>query len=532
MARFSQVEYDEELTDIIGGFYDDPLGYVMFNFPWDTYEPIQVVPLPEKYRDKYGCEWGPDLWACEYLEQLGEEIRKRGFDGKRAVPPIRFSTASGHGIGKSVLSSLLVKFISDTRPFCRGTVTAGTVDQLKSKTWAEVGKWHRISLTNHFFNYSSGRGSMALRRKGFEDEWFVTAQTCKEENSEAFAGQHAVNSTSFYLFDEASGVPDKIYEVRAGGLTDGEPMVFDFGNPTQNSGAFFENTVGKTKNRYITRQIDARDVYITNKEYAQEMIDDFGINSDYVKVRVLGQFPSQGSLQFIGANEVRAAMVRPVEQLPTDGLVIGVDVARFGDDESVIYPRIGNDARSFAPVPDNGRYRGLSTDQLVDKIIETVQRFRRMGMPCSGLFIDGGNTGGAVVDYLRRMGYEALEVGFGTSPTDAASYRYKSDEIWGRMKEAIGKNLMLPNMQDQCGPNLYDQLTQRQYGYLAGGSRIHLETKKDMKARLGGECGSPDLADALAVTYAFEVQMIQGSLHGQQQGPQVVSEYDPHEARF
>ncbi|KKM77052.1 hypothetical protein LCGC14_1373970 [marine sediment metagenome] len=325
---------DEQLAEDLAGFYADPLGYVMYCLPWDEERSIQVVVLQSPFKERFPgalcktstCPFhekvgdhahGPDVWACEFLDELGEEIRKRGFDGANAVSPIRFSTVSGHDIGKSALTAWLIKFILDTRPMSVGTVTAMTAEQLKNKTWAELGKWHKMSLTSHWFDYTSGRGAMALSSNradkygnSLREQWKCTAQTCREENSEAFAGQHAVNSTSFYIFDEASGVPNKIFEVRDGGTTDGEPMVFDFGNPTRNSGRFFEQCQGRLRHRYIVRSIDSRDVAITNKALHQEWIDDYGIEDDYVKVRILGQFPSAGSVQFIPTSLVEEAMKR------------------------------------------------------------------------------------------------------------------------------------------------------------------------------------------------------------------------------
>lgn len=484
------MNYDDLLADDISQFYADPLGYVMYVFPWDTDQSIQVVELEEPYKSKFGCTWGPDRWACEFLEELGEDIKKRGFNGIRSVEPIRYSTASGHGIGKSALVAWLIKFILDTRPYSKGVVTANTSDQLRTKTWSELGKWNRISLTEHWYDYSSGRGSLSIARKGFKEIWRCDAQTCREENAEAFQGLHAANSTPFYIFDEASGIPEKIWEARSGGATDGEPMSFDFGNPTRNTGMFFENCIGKFKHRYKVRHIDSRSVQITNKELIQEWIDDYGEDSDFVKVKVRGIFPAQSSVQFIGTEDVETSMVRP---LPVDNrapLILGVDVARFGDDDTVIFSRMGDDARSF----EYKTFNGLTTTQVVGKVVETLQEFQRLGRKCSGLFIDGGSMGGGVVDQLRQLGYNPVEVQFGSSPIDKR-YRFRGDEIWGRMRDSLS-NLCLP--QDEA---LKEQLTQREYGFTNTG-KINLESKKDLKAR-GGV--SPDIADALALTFAMDV---------------------------
>ena len=526
----SELSPEEQLGEDMAGFYNDPLGYVMYMFPWDEEQSIQLVKLHPEYHERFGDGYGPDKWACEFLDRLGAEIKKRRFDGRVGVAPIRFATVSGHGIGKSTLTAWLIKFILDTRPYSVGTVTAMTAEQLKIKTWSELGKWHRMSLTSHWFDYTSGRGAMALSSnrtdkygESLKEKWKCNAQTCREENSEAFAGQHAASATSFYIFDEASGVPNKIYEVRDGGTTDGESMIFDFGNGTRNSGRFFEECEGDLRHRYIVTSIDSRDVEIASKnEVHQELIDDFGIDSDRVKVRVRGMFPSSGDLQFISMDSVNEAMRREVKQEKDAALVIGVDVARFGDDEAVVYPRIGYDARSFGPK----RYNSLDTNQLVGKVIEMVNFFRALELETAMIFVDATGSAG-VADNLRHLGYPVMDVIFGGGAIDSKRYRYKSDEIWGRMKENMPK-LMLPSHDAHSGYALKRQLTQREFGYMEQGNRIHLESKKDMKARLGGLAASPDIADALACTFAQDIapkSFLSSGLLAQAR--RVVHEYDP-----
>lgn len=509
--------FDEMLAEDISKFYADPLGYVMYIFPWDTEKSIQLVPLKEPYASRFGCEWGPDQWACEFLDDLGREIRRRGFNGKDAVEPIRFSTASGHGIGKSTLVAWLIKFILDTRPFAKGVVTANTSDQLKTKTWAELAKWNSLSLSEHLWQYSSSRGSMSIYRKGDErmrSNWRCDAQTCREENSEAFQGLHAANSTPFFIFDEASGIPDKIFEARSGGATDGEPMIFDFGNPTRKSGMFFENCIGKYRHRFIVRSIDSRSVHLTNKKEMEDWRQDWGEDSDFFKVKVRGVFPSAGSVQFIDNDTVNLAARRPIIEDKRAPLVIGVDVARFGDNSTVIFPRIGNDARSF-PFRE---YKGLDTVQVVEKVSEMIENFRRLGKPCVGLFVDGGGLGAGVVDMLRRLGYNPIDVNFGGRAADPR-YRFRSDEMWGRMREAF-QHLCIPNHGD-----LIAQVTQREYGFTAAGNKIQLESKDDMKDR---GLASPDIADALALTFASQLSPEIGRIF-ENRPLMTIHEYDPLE---
>jgi hypothetical protein len=145
------------------------------------------------------------------------------------------AVASGHGVGKSTVSAWITDWIMSTRPRAKGTITANTFQQLSTRTWAQLTQWTKLFFTSRCFTRTTDQ----MYYRNARDAWFVSAQSCKEEDSEAFVGQHAADSTSFYIFDEASGVPDKIFEVAEGGLTDGEPMIFLLGDPTRAEGKFF-----------------------------------------------------------------------------------------------------------------------------------------------------------------------------------------------------------------------------------------------------------------------------------------------------
>jgi hypothetical protein len=529
---------DQELALEVNRYYADPLGYVMFVFPWNTEPSIQQARLPEKYRSRFpNCEYGPDLWACEFLDELGAEIKARGFDGRKFTgakkTPIQFATASGHGIGKSTLVAWLVKFIFDTRPRSVGTITANTAEQLKGKTWAEVGKWHRLSLTASWGEYVSGRGNMILYStqkdtRGFplKESWKCTAQTCRAENSEAFAGQHAAGSTSYYIFDEASAIEDVIFDVREGGTTDGEPMVFDFGNPTRNSGRFFENCVGRFKDDYIFRSIDSRSVQITNKDRIQRWQEIYGEDSDFFRVRVKGQFPKSGNLQFISLADYEAAQLRDTPQLgniATAVVKIGVDVARYGDDESVIWPRVGDDARSFPPEA----HSKLNGPQLAQKVIRIATNFLSYGFQKQNIhiFVDvTGGVGASPYDQLGLLGWNPHPVHFGNRARKEDIYWFRSDEMWGDMRQGIRERLALPRIGSAEEERCRSDLTKREYGLTKKGW-IHLETKEDMKDR---GLVSPDYADALACTYAEEIAPV-GMSQSSDTAPMITRhDYDPH----
>jgi hypothetical protein len=504
-------------------------------FPWKTDPEIQKVPWAsiddprmDKYRERFpGFEYGPDLWACEFLDDLGAEIRERKFDGKNAVRPIRFSTASGHGIGKSTMTGWLVMFILDTRPMSKLVVTANTGEQLRTKTWASVAMWHSKAASAPLWEITTGRGAMSLYRKGdgkpkeerkhINANWRADGLTCRAENSESFQGLHAAGGTACFIFDEASGIDDIIFEARSGAATDGEPMWFDWGNPTRKSGYFYENTVGQYRHRFNTRSVNSMDCYIAggkDKELFKEWIDDYGIDSDFVKVKVLGQFPSAGSLQFISTSEAEMAMNRPVVLTPRAPAVIGVDVARFGDNSTVIYPRVGDDARTYRYT----QLRGLDGYQVAEAVIGVVKELRNLGHPVEGIFVDGGGLGSSPVDFLRKLGYNPIDCQFGARSGDS-KYARKGDEIWANMREAIRNRLALPFNLD-----IKRQLTQREYGFNTMTNRIKLETKESMRTR-GAE--SPDVVDALALTFYSDVAaFVGGELSSKPQ--MVISEFDPY----
>ncbi len=479
------------LAEDMARFYDDPLGFVLYAYPWDSDPALQMVELVEPWSSRYGSRFGPDAWACEYLEELGEAVRERGFDGMTAVRPIRMATSSGHGIGKSAITAWLADWIMSTRPFSKGVVTANTAEQLASKTWAEIAKWTKRCITGHWFDVSTGKGSMRMTHKDHPESWRVDAQTCREENSESFAGLHAANSTPWYIYDEASAVPDKIWDVSEGGMTDGEPMWFVFGNPTRNSGRFFE-CFNRQKHRWDHRQIDSRTVSITNKGQIDEWVEDYGEDSDFVRVRVRGVFPRAGSMQFIPNDLVHEAAQREVESSLSDPLVVGVDVARFGDDQSVIRTRIGRDARQFAPL----KFRGLDTMQLASRVAEHCNQLAMTaGRKPDAVFVDGGGVGGGVVDRLLQLGHNVIEVQFGSRASDPRKYANKRAEMWGRMKEWLALGAIPDD------PELHVELGSVEYGFTAD-DRIQLERKEKMKDR---GLASPDDADSLAVTFAEPV---------------------------
>lgn len=466
--------YDLLLAEAVAEYYDDPLGFVLFAFPWGEPGPLQD-------------HAGPDVWQRESLERIGAEVQGRAFNGHDAVAPIRMAVSSGHGIGKSVEVAFLITWIMSTRPHCQGTVTANTITQLQTKTWAAIQRWTKLCKTGHWFELNSDR----MYRKGYKDSWFCAPQSSKEENSEAFAGQHAADSTSFYIFDEASAIPEPIYEVAEGGLTDGEPMIFLFGNPTRSNGSFHKACFGSMRHRWSPVIVDSRHSRFTNKAQIAEWIQDYGEDSDFVRVRVKGLPPAASDLQFISTALVTAAQTRPILNLGDEVLVAGLDVARGGSDDCVIRFRRGNDARSIPPIRIPGE-QARDSMRLVT-VAASVLGQTYDGRTIRTLFVDGTGIGGPIVDRLRQMGHlNVMEIQFGAESPDP-KYANMRGYMWGQVRDWLPKGAIDPT------PRLETDLTGPGYKHDKR-DRLVLESKEDMKKR---GLDSPDDGDALALTFAM-----------------------------
>jgi len=324
----ARAKVEAELIDTMVGYRHDPLGFVLFSFEWGKGELAEFD--------------GPDQWQRETMGTLGEQLRAGEISVQEAV---QIAIASGHGIGKSALVSWIILWAISTHEDTKGVVTANTENQLKTKTWAELAKWYRMCITRHWFDYTAT--ALFSKDPDHEKTWRIDMVPWSERNTEAFAGLHNKGKRILLVFDEASAIPDLIWEVSEGALTDSDTEIIwcAFGNPTKNTGRFRE-CFGKFKHRWATRQIDSRTVKMTNKVQLQKWVDDYGEDSDFVRVRVRGIFPAASSNALLGPEEVEAAMAREYkpEMFNYAAVIMGVDVARQGDDSSVIARRQGQAA--------------------------------------------------------------------------------------------------------------------------------------------------------------------------------------------
>ena len=464
---------DIALLDSLGEFAYDPLAWVYWAFPWG----IEGGELSK--------ETGPDEWQLDILRRIRDKI----------ITPdeaIRIAVTSGHGVGKSALVAWLVWWAFSTFPGTRGVVTANTENQLKTKTWVEIAKWHRLFIAKHLFKVTAT--AIFSTDEAQSREWRIDIVPWSERNTEAFAGLHNAGKRLIIIFDEASAIPDLIWETTEGALTDKdtEIMWFCFGNPTRNSGRFRSCFAGGSfAHRWHQLEVDSRTVKRTNKAQLDQWVLDHGIDSDFVRVRILGKFPKQDADSFISFEAATAAVARPLDTKAQGPLILGVDVARFGDDMSVIWPRRGRDAFSL-PI------RVFSGIDLVHLSQHVVLAFNQLS--ADFIMVDETGLGAGVVDILRSLQLPVYGVNFGAKPDGfdpSARYANKRAEIWGQMRSWINSGGSIPGkIQDR---SMVDDLCAPSYT-INDKTGILLEPKSMIKSRLGY---SPDFADALACTFGF-----------------------------
>jgi hypothetical protein len=408
----------------------------------------------------------PDTWQAEDLQAT---ITNR-----------RGAVASGHGVGKTRLVASKIHWFLSTRPYPQVVVTANTETQLSTKTWRELHKINATAKNRDWFDATATRFCL----KDAPETWFAAAIPWTEKRSEAFAGTHEEHV--LYVFDEASAIADTIWDVSEGAMTTPGAMWWVYGNPTKNTGRFAE-CFGKFKHRWFNIQVDSRTAKMADKIQVQQWIDDYGEDSDFVRVRVRGVFPRAGTNQFINSEDVDNCTRYKSEGHETQAIVFGCDVARFGEDQNVVCIRQG---RKVWPLI---KWRGIDTMQTAGRIVELFNEYKPDLM-----FIDGGGVGGGVIDRVKQLvsSSRVREINFGSSPNDCSKYFNKRAEMWGTARDSIKTGLEIPDDNE-----LIQELCAVEYGF-TNKQQIQLEKKDDMKKR---GLSSPDCGDAFALTFADKV---------------------------
>jgi hypothetical protein len=387
-----------------------------------------------------------------------------------------------------------------TFPDTRGVVTANTDLQLRTKTWAELAKWHGMFIARHLFTLTATSlyiANDADRAK----QWRIDQVPWSAEKTEAFAGMHNQGKRIVVVFDEASNIHDNIWTVTRGALTDAKTQILwmRYGNPTRTSGEFFKqcNRTPKAGEAHHVSRVDSRRVSFTNKRQIQAWIDEYGEDSDFVRVRVKGMFPRSGYDNFIAPGLLVEARKRRIEfeRVRIYQKVLSIDPARFGDDFTVISLRQG--ARLWWQVA----MAGFDGPDVAGRVLEIVRRAGKVkdnslpigDSPISCIAYDAVGNGADLDAMLRRanLPMPLIPVTWGNPAKDDKQYFNQRSEAWGRMRDWL-ETAQVPDDDD-----LSDQCTSLQYGY-DGKLRIQLETKKDAKKR---GVKSPDRADSLALSF-------------------------------
>lgn len=487
MAKVGPVANEQELIEKLMEFKYDPEGFALYAYPWGQ------ANTPLANLD------GPRTWQRDLFRRVSDHLMLDIEKQRIGLPPspLYLSISSGRGVGKSAGLSMLNDWMMSCWIGATGIVTANTETQLRSRTMAELGKWHTMSINKHWFDKSS----TSLRPNKWFAElvesqlsidtqyYYVDAQSWSKENPDAFAGAHS-QIGMMVSYDEASGIDDQIWNVTEGFFTDLAPLRLwvAISNPRRNSGRFFD-CFHKDKDFWTTMNIDSRTVEGVDKAVYQRIADKYGEDDDVTRVEVKGMFPRVGSNQFISREMVDDAVVRELVKEDDDvPLIMGVDIARFGDDESVIRFRKGRDARSRKPV----RFKGLDTMTLATHVAQLIDR----ELP-DKVFIDGGGVGGGVIDRLKQLGYRVIEVQSGGSATSPDKHQNKRVEMWDEMRLWMRTGCI------DDDEKLVQGLTSPEYDITPKG-QIKLESKVDMKKR---GVPSPDDGDALALTFAFPVSI-------------------------
>ena len=392
----------------------------------------------------------------------------------------RFAIASGHSSGKSALTAGLIQYFLAVHPDPQVIVTANTQQQLREKTWRELAKWHQKSLVREWFQWTATQFAL----KECPETWFASAVPNTPHSSESFAGAH--EKYMLLIFDEASAIDQAIWEVSEGATATpgGYRKWLVFGNPTRNDGAFFQ-CFHAMRHRWRCKQLDTRGCKYADQKQIAQWAEDYGEDSDFFRVRVLGQFPERAERQFIGNAMVQAAQERKLngESYAFSPVVMGVDVARFGCDQSVITLRQG------LKVLRQEAFRGLRTTELASIVAQHLDTHQPHIAAC---FIDEGSMGAGVIDRLVQLGKSVTGVNFGEKAGDGGKYSNKRVEMWGRMRDWL-QHGQIPDDRE-----LRDDLTGPEYGYDRK-ERLLLEKKDDMRRR---GLSSPDKGDSLAITFA------------------------------
>lgn len=402
----------------------------------------------------------------------------------------KISVRSGHGTGKSSCASwVMLHYLLFNYP-CKIIVTAPTSGQLFDALFAELKRWIGEMPQNlqELLTVKSDR----VELKAAAAEAFISARTSRAETPEALAGVHSEHV--LLVVDEASAVPEPVFEAAAGSMSGHTATTLLLSNPTRTSGTFFE-THNRMRESWVTRRWSCIDSPLVSDEFVDEMRERYGAESNAFKVRVLGDFPESDDDVLIPYHLIDDATKRDIEVDMGVASVWGLDPARFGSDRTALCKRVGS------VVTEVTSWRQLDTMATVGRVKAEFDALPPSLRPRE-IMVDSIGIGAGVVDRLRELRLPVRGINVSESPSMGQTYANLRAELWNKTKGWLeGRSCKIPE-DDQ----LVAELSAVRYSFTSSG-KLQIESKERMKAR---GLPSPDLADALVLTMASEAVAAMG----------------------
>jgi hypothetical protein len=417
----------------------------------------------------------PDEWQKDFLTAVASGERK-------------ISIRSGHGVGKSTTASWAMLWFLLTRYPVKVVVTAPTSAQLYDALFAELKRWVKElpQPIQELLDVKQER----IELKASATEAFISARTSRAEQPEALQGVHSDNV--MLVADEASGVPEAVFEAAAGSMSGHNALTILLGNPVRSSGFFFE-THNRLKDEWWTRRVSCIDSTRVSKEYVQDMKSRYGEESNAYRIRVLGEFPRSDDDTIIPMELLESAKHRDTRAYEDAPIVWGLDVARFGSDSSVLCKRQSNVVHTLE------RWRNLDLMQLTGAVVAQYEACDHKNRPAE-ILVDSIGLGAGVVDRLRELKLPARGINVSESPAMGGTYLNLRAELWHKAKAWLEKrDCKIPNNEDLIG-----ELATVRYTFTSNG-KIKIESKDDIRRR---GLKSPDMADAFVLTFASDAATI------------------------
>ena len=443
-----------------------------------------MISAPSNFMEEFVAVYGNDP-VLFVEEMLGAQPFDYQAEFLRALLDERkMSVKSGHGTGKSTTASWAMLWFMLLRYPCKVVVTAPTSSQLFDAMFAELKRWinELPKELQQLLNVKSDRVELVSAPA----EAFISCRTARAETPEALAGVHSDHV--LLIIDEASGVPEQVYEAAAGSMSGHNATTLMLSNPTRSSGTFFESH-NRMANSWWTRTWSCKDSPLVSHEFVDEMELRYGPESNAYRVRVLGEFPLSDDNTIIPYHLVEAAQNRDVVVSDEATVVWGLDVARFGSDATALCKRQG-------PIVTELRsWRGLDLMQTTGRIVAEYEALAPSKRPAE-ILVDSIGVGSGVVDRLQELGLPVRGVNVAESPSMGDTYMNLRSELWFKCKAWLeDRSCKLPK-DDQ----LIAELTAIRYSFTSSG-KMKAESKDEMRKR---GLGSPDLADALCLTMASD----------------------------